>query len=353
MKRPGLDRRTVMALLTAAGLGGVAVPSTARAQHSLKRVRLLLNTSYSGPQAWILLADDLGYFRREGLHVEMTPGGGAYTAAPRVAAGAFDFGYGDINALIEVAARDPERAPVAVFVAFNASPSTVAVDVDGPIKMPKDLEGRQVIGHDTDVALRTFGVFCQLTGIDRLRVRIGSGGGMAGMIEQMIGSDDVHGVFGYVSTLAAAIAASKPDLAKRVRYLKFADHAPDLYGSALFASKRMLKDEPETVRAMVSGFNSGLVALLRDMDAGLNAVLKRSGSSRDVELLRLRTTLDIEMAHAEGRRIGIGDVDDARLMRSIAMLAATNGLPRVPDLKDVYSRAFLPPLAERVTSLAK
>lgn len=347
------DRRQAMAAAALGGFGTAGVSRRAVAQTSAKRIRLLLNTSFSGPQAWFLLADDLGYFRREGLDVEMTPGAGAYTAAPRVAGGSFDFGYGDINALIEVAARDPERAPVAVFMAFNASPSTVAVAADGPIKTPKDLEGRQVIGHETDVALRTFGAFCKVNGLDRTRVRIGSGRGMAGMIEQMLGSDHVHGTFGYVSTFEAAIAAYKPELARRVRYLKYADLVPDLYGSALFTTRRMLRDEPDAVRGMVRAFNAGLVALMRDREAGIASVLKRSGGNRDVETLRLRTTLEIEMAHAEGKRLGIGDVDDARLARSIALIADTNGLPKAPAVREVFVRDFLPPLAERVTSLAK
>ena len=285
--------------------------------------------------------------------VEMTPGGGAYSAAPRVVDGAFDFGYGDINALIEVAARDPDRAPVAVFMAFNASPSTVAVDADGPIRSPADLEGRQVIGHDTDVARRTFGALCKVNGVDPGRVRIGSGGGMAGMVEQMLGSQEVHGVFGYVTTLVAALEASRPTLAPRVRYLKYAELVPDLYGSALFTTRRMLKDDPAAVRGMVHALNAGLVALTRDRDAGIASVLKRSGGNRDVEMLRLKTTLEIEMAHAEGRRLGIGDVDDVRLARSIQLIAETNGLPRVPSLRDVFVRDFLPPLADRVTLLAK
>jgi len=351
MLKPNLSRRSVLA--AAAGLGCLSVGPKAATQGNGTRVRLLLNTSFSGPQAWFLLADDLGYFRREGIELEMTPGSGAYTAAPRVAAGSFDFGYGDINALIEVAARDPERAPVAVFVAFNASPSTVAVDADGPVKVPKDLEGRMVIGHDSDVALRTFGAFCKTNGVDRDRVRIGSGGGMAGMIEQMLGSSEVHGVFGYVSTLEAAIAAAKPELARRVRYLKYAELVPDLYGSALFAARRMIKDDPGTVRGMVSAFNRGLVALIRDINAGLDAVLKRSLANRAVEALRLKTTLEIEMAHAEGKRLGIGDVDDARFSRGLALIAETNRLPRTPSARDVFMRDFLPPLSERVTSLAR
>lgn len=351
----GLDRRTLLtsfaAALTAGALPGMP---QARAQAALQRIKLLLNTSFSGPQAWFLLADDLGYFRREGLELAMTTGAGAYTAAPRFAGGGYDFGYGDINALIEVAAREPEKAPVAVFMAFNASPSTIAVDADGPIRTPKDLEDKQIIGHDTDVALRTFGAFCKSTGVDKSKVRIsGFGGGMAGMIEQMLGSKEIHGVFGYVSTLAASIAASNPGLAKRVRYIKYADHVPDLYGSALFTSRRRLKEDPDTVRGMVRSFNAGLVSLMRDMDTGIASVLKRSGSTRDVEMLRLKTTLEIEMANAEGRRLGIGDADDARLTRSIALIAETNGLPRVPALREIFVRDFLPPLAERVTTLAK
>ena len=59
------------------------------------------------------------------------------------------------------------------------------------------------------------------------------------------------------------------------------------------------------------------------------------------------------MAHAEGKRLGIGDVDDALLGRAIALIAETNGLPRVPALREVFVRDFLPPAAERVTTLAK
>lgn len=344
-----MNRRQAACTLPA--LLGMALPAQAA---DLMPVRLLLNTSYSGPQAWILLAEDLGYFAREGLKVEMTPGAGAYTAAPRMAAEGYDFGYGDIHALVELAAREPERAPVAVFAAFNASPSTVAVDAEGPVRTPKDLEGRQIIGHDSDVALRTFGAFCKQAGVDAARVRVnGSWGGMAGMVEQMLGSDEVHGVFGYVSTLAAALAAARPALARRVRYLKYAEHAPDLYGSALFASRRMLGQQPQAVRGMVHAFNAGLVTLQRDLDAGITAVLKRSGSRRDVEMLRLKTTLEIEMAHPEGRRLGLGDIDPARLGRAISLMTETRALPRVPALDDVFVRDFLPPLSARVTTLAR
>ena len=72
-----------------------------------------------------------------------------------------------------------------------------------------------------------------------------------------------------------------------------------------------------------------------------------------IQRRRLLGTLAAEMADPEGARIGIGDVDDARLARSLALLARTCGWPRVPRVEEVFSHAFLPPLAQRVTSLAR
>jgi NitT/TauT family transport system substrate-binding protein len=57
------------------------------------------------------------------------------------------------------------------------------------------------------------------------------------------------------------------------------------------------------------------------------------------------------MSHPEVAKIGIGDIDDARFKKSIAIVVEADSLPRVPAPEEVFSRAFLPPLADRVTKL--
>ena len=348
-----LNRRTVLAGLAGAGLVAPAGPG-ALAQGTRRAYRMLLNTAYSGPQAWLLLAQDNGHLDREGLDLSFTTGAGAFTAAPRMAAERFDLGYGDINSLIEVASRSAGDAPVGVFMMFNASPSTIAVKADGPIRAPKDLEGRTLRGHATDVALRTFGAFCKATGVDRSRVRIVHfDGPKRAQVESMLRSGEVDGVFGYVSTIAAALASANMDAAQAVRFIGFAEHVPDLYGSSLMASRRLLREEPGAIGAVVRALNRGLVDSLKDTDAAIEAVARRDPAiRRDVEKLRLVTTLKVEMSNAEGRTLGIGDVDDTRLARSVALVAETNGLPREPDIREVFVRDFLPPVGERVTTLA-
>lgn len=341
-------------LLTGLGALAAGISRPAYAQRRLRPLRMLLNTAVSGPQAWFYLAQDKGYLAEEGLDVAFTPGGGAYTAAPRLHGSDFDVGYGDVNALVEVAAAHPGAAPVAVFAMFNASPSTIAVSAAGPIRTPKDLEGRMLVGHSSDVALRTFGVFCAATGIDRNKVRIGAfGGGFRGQVEAMHGSDSVHGVFGYVSTIASAMVEGGPDGNPRLRHLRYADHAPDLYGSVLMASRRLLRTDRAAVAGLVRAFNRGVADVARDPEAGVAAVMRRApDADRKSEMLRLKTTLTIEMAHAEGRRLGIGAVDGARFERSIAALAAAVGLKRAPPAAEVFTPEFLPPPDERVRSLA-
>jgi len=69
-------------------------------------------------------------------------------------------------------------------------------------------------------------------------------------------------------------------------------------------------------------------------------VLKREPLIKmDVELERFDATIKEEMNHPEIATIGLGDVDDARLKRSIDILVDANQLPRTPgDLRGLHAR---------------
>ena len=73
----------------------------------------------------------------------------------------------------------------------------------------------------------------------------------------------------------------------------------------------------------------------------------------EVQRRRLQGTLAMEMAHPEGARIGIGDMDDERLKRLIERLVRVKRLPRTPAIEEVFDRSFLPPPEQRVRSLAR
>ena len=49
------------------------------------------------------------------------------------------------------------------------------------------------------------------------------------------------------------------------------------------------------------------------------------------------------MNHPEIAKIGLGNVDMARLKKSIDILVEANGLPRTPAVDEIFTPAFLPP----------
>ncbi len=311
------------------------------------RLRMILNTFYSGPQAWFFLAADRGYFAAEGLDVIFVEGDTLANAVPRVASGDFDVGYGDLNALIEHAGNNPDTAPVAIYVVHNASPYTIAVAADGPIRTPRDLAGRTLLSHPNDAALRMLPEFAEGTGLDATTLKITIDASHHSLLLQKVLDGEADGLFGFVNTLAsAAIEAGVSPAA--FRHFEWRTHAPDLCGAAVIASQALLRSNPNAAAGFVRAVNRGLKDVVNDPMAGIEAVRRRSPDiDVTANLARLAGTLAMEMAHEEGERYGVGDTDADRLDRAITLIARTKTLRSRPSQAAVFDRRYLPPLDER------
>jgi NitT/TauT family transport system substrate-binding protein len=338
-----LARRSVVALIGALAIAlplGNAGPAAAET-----KLKMVLNWKYQGPQGFFFLADDRGYFKAAGLDVTMDQGNGSGAPIPLVANGTYDVGFGDINALIEFAAKKPEDAPIAVYVVFNQPPFTIAVKADSPIKTPKDLEGKTLGASASDAALKLFPAFCKVTKIDCTKVNITNM--QPNLREQMLMQGQIDGAFGYVNTIrfSAKLIGVDPD--KQLRFLNYGDYGMDLYSNAIIVSKKLAKDNPAAVRGLVAAINHGIEDMLKDPDAAVAAVAKREALIKvPVERERLEATLKLEMNHPEIAKIGLGNVDMARLKRSIDILVEAVNLPRTPTPEEIFTPAFLPPADE-------
>src|SRR5258707_12793248 len=221
------------------------------------------------------LADDKGYFKEEGLEVTIDQGNGSGAGVPLVANGTYDVAFGDINALIELAAKKPDDAPIAVYVMFNQPPFTVAVKAESPIKAPKDFEGKTLGGAASDGALKLFPALCKISKIDCTKVKITNM--QPNLREQMLMQGQVDGVFGYVNTIrfSAKLIGIDPD--KEIRFINYGDYGMDLYSNAIIVSKKLVKEKPEVVRGFVRALNKAVVDSLKEpKKAGQNGVTRGS-----------------------------------------------------------------------------
>jgi NitT/TauT family transport system substrate-binding protein len=154
---------------------GLAVPLTASlsAPASAKtHLKMVLNWKYEGPKGWFFLAQDRGYFKKAGLDMTRGRGNGSGAPIPLVASGTCDVGFGDMNALIQLAAQKPAEAPIAVGMLYNEPSFTIAVRSDSDIKTPKDLEGKTPGGPAGDIALKLFPALRKVAKVDCSNIKI-------------------------------------------------------------------------------------------------------------------------------------------------------------------------------------
>jgi NitT/TauT family transport system substrate-binding protein len=330
-------------LLSACGLALALAATTAAAQVPIK---LVLNWKYEGPQSWFFLAQDKGYFKDEGLDVTIDQGEGSAASIPKVAAGAYQAGFGDLNALVDLASRRPADAPVAVYMLYNTPPFALVVKNDSPIRTPRDLEGKTVGGPANDGALKLFPAFARIAKVDAGKVNITN---MApNLREQMLVRGQIDAGFGYVTTVSFSAKGMGLDPAKDLRFIRYGDYGMDLYSNAVFFSKNFVKENPKAVAGFVKALNRAVKEVIADPEAGIDHAIQREPLlKREVEKDKLLATLKNDMSHPEIARIGLGDVDDARLKSDIAIVVEANALPRTPAPGEIFDRSFLPPRADR------
>lgn len=327
----------------------VIAGSMAAAQAETK-IKLVLNWKYEGPQGMFFLAQDRGYFKAEGIDVTFDQGNGSGAAVPQVANGAYDMGFGDINALIELAGKKPDEAPVGVYMLYNRPPFTVAVKADSPIKTPADFPGRKLGGAANDGALKLFPALCTIAKIDCAKVEITNM--QPNLREQMLMQGQVDGVFGYVTTIRFAAKGIGVDPDKQLRLIRFGDYGMDLYSNAIIVSKKFIKEHPDAVKGFLKALTRGVKDAMADPKAAVEAVAKREPLIKfDVELAKLEATFDSDMNHPEIAKIGLGDVDDERMAKGIDILVGAKELTRTPKVGEVFDRSFMPPLSDRPTAI--
>lgn len=333
-----------MKLTSLATFAALALVATgAEAQTSVK---FGLDWKFEGPSAPFFVALDKGYYKAEGLDVQIDSGKGSVDGINRVASGTYPIGSADINSLIKFRDKNPDKAVTAVLMYYYAPPFAIATLTSSGITSPKGLEGKTLGAPAADGAYAQWKSFVKANGIDASKVQIQNIG--FPVREPMLAAGKVDAITGFSFSMFLNLKA-KGVPGDKIRVMLMSDYGLDLYGNALMVNPDFAKANPGVVKSFVKATIKGFQDTIANPDAAIKHVIAHNKIADEaVELERLKMAVTQNIVTPWVRQNGLGDVDMARFAKSIDQIADTYEFTNRPKAEDVFSNAYLPPKAERM-----
>ena len=335
-----MNKRTFLEL--AAALAALTAVGTAQAQTT--PIKFQLDWRFEGPAALFLTPAAKGYFKDAKLDVTVDAGNGSGGAVTRVASGAYDLGFADLAALMEFHANNPDapNKPVAIMMVYNDTPASVMALKKSGIKTPADLNGKKLGAPVFDAGRRAFPIFAKANSISGVQWTAMD----PPLRETMLARGDVDAITGFTFTSLLNLEARGVNVADVV-VLPYPDFGVKLYGNAIIASPKILKDNPAAVKAFLSAFAKGMKDVIGNPAAAIGDVKARDGIINvELETRRLKLAIDTVINSPNARAEGFGQVNGPRLALMASQVSDAFATKTRVNPDAVWNGSFLPAKAE-------
>ena len=301
-------------------LGGCVGPSGGDVPPETIQLSWLKDVSFAGTY----IADSRGWFKDEGLDVELRPGGPNVVVPPVVAAGTALVGMASTD--VTAAARAQGTMLKIIAARFRRNPFCIISLGDRPLNTPTDLSGRTIgVSPTNTLAFKSFLALNNVAedSVKQVPIQFDA---------TPLTKGEVDGILGYYTSQPNDLRASGIEPVTML----LSDFGFSLYENVYIVKDESLVSHRDRIEAFMRAERRGWQANLDDPDLGVRTTMTDAGgrdAGLDEKVQALINSTQIELIKPGSGQVLFG-MDDKGIAANLSLLRGRLGINAPDDLFD-------------------
>jgi NitT/TauT family transport system substrate-binding protein len=298
-----------------------------------EKVTVRFTWKLKGEYAPLFVALDKGYYKSEGLDVDLAEGSGAQTVLKLLASGNEKFGYGPA---VSAAQAVSQGLPVKVVALYQTrAPMGVISFPDVPLKVPKDLEGKRLAISVGETFGDMLGPFTRINHVDIGKIQ---------QIQMDASARSTQFLTRKIDIMSVYLSNELPQIEKRagVRFnvLRVSEFGLNLLGASMIVGNAFAEQNPEIVKKLLRATAKGYRDAMANPKEAAKLMAKYMKVPEDPDVLDLQVEATVVSTNApQGKPLGWQERSDWEA--NLSLLKETGGVSELKALGAYYSNDYL------------
>jgi NitT/TauT family transport system substrate-binding protein len=327
------QRRNLCTIVAAGALLLLCPAPQQAAAQTPEKLTVRFTWKLKGEYAPLFVALDKGYYKAEGLDVDLAEGSGAQTVLKLLAAGNEKLGYGPAVSAAQAISQGLTVKVVALYQ--TKAPMGVISFPDVPLNTPKDLEGKKLAISVGETFGDMLGPFCRINHIDIEKIQ---------RIQMDASARGAQFLTRKIDVMSVYLSNELPQLEKRAgakfNLLRVSDFGLNLLGASMIVANAFAGQNPETVKKLLRATAKGYRDSMAAPKEAARLMAKYMKVPEDSDVLEQQVEATVVSTNApEGKPLGWQDSADWQ--SNLSLLKETGGIAEVKHLGAYYSNDYL------------
>jgi len=305
----------------------LAGPAAAQAPKPLGKITLGLSIAKTFEFLPAYAAEDLGTWKKRGLEVSIVAFPGDAKLQQAFAAGSIEVGLGSASGSLAAISKG---LPTRLVGAISNSVALMGLVVAPEIRSREDLRGKTIGATSpnalTDVLVKYLSK--KLTGDPESGIRRAH----LGAFQNQVAALKTRQTHGFVWTLEGIFEVEKQGLGKFL--LSFGDEFPDFAFEVIIATRKLIEEKPEVVRAFLEGWYEAQARMKADKEYTVALFERKMETPRDI---------GARVWDFDAKTLVDDGVFNDRALEAVAQsLIDTGVIKEIPPLDSWVDKRFLP-----------